>query len=247
LGSVAKADGLYGLSKANIGIDGTKTFKGYGASVDVSVTAIGLDVVLFPERTEEPVPTPTPTPGPTVEPTPGPTTTPTPTPERVLGDPTIASPAAGIKVVTANGNKCLLVDIDPNLGMTLYELADKTSYAGFEDCSLHFEIAGNDGTALVKTSDRMTVSAWKNGVKVAEVQYIVIVMGDANCNGIVNSSDATAMCSIYFGATYSLEAMIAADVNFTGTFDAPRINSSDAAYISAKYFTWGRSYQSNLQ
>ena len=157
-------------------------------------------------------------------------------------------PVAGSKVEKINDDFYLFMDMTPD-GMTLNALREKTAFEDLSAGTLKFDIEGNDGTGLIKTSDRMTVSAYNaDNNCVATITYVVIVMGDTNCNGKVNTSDATVMKNINFGESYPPEVLMAADVNFSGTTAEPKINSSDAAYIMSKWFAWSKStYESNLK
>ncbi len=164
-----------------------------------------------------------------------------------INAPETDAPVAGSKVAPVNNKLYLLLDL-PNDGMTLNALRESTAYSDLTG-TIKFEIEGNDGTGLIKTTDRMTVSAYNaDNNRVATITYIVIVMGDTNCNGKVNTSDATVMKNINFGETYDLEVLIAADVNFSGTYEQPKVNSSDATYIMSKWFNWGTGkYTTNLE
>ncbi len=101
----------------------------------------------------------------------------------------------------------------------------------------------------MKTGDKLTVEAYdRYQKKAAAISYIIIVIGDTNCNGKVNTSDATIMKNISNGKSYPLEVLLAADPNFSGTLEKPKVNSSDAAYIMSKCFNWiAGKYVSNLK
>jgi len=164
-----------------------------------------------------------------------------------INAPKTDAPVAGSKVASVNDKLYLLLDLS-NDGMTLNALRENTAFADLVG-TIKFEIEGNDGTGLIKTTDRMTVSTYNaDNNCVATVTYVVIVMGDTNCNGKVNTSDATIMKNINFGETYDLEVLIAADVNFSGSFEKPKVNSSDATYIMSKWFNWSTGkYKTNLE
>ena len=166
-----------------------------------------------------------------------------------LAAPTIAAPAVGFKSETIGEVRYLFLDLDPVNGMTLNSLKKCMVYGELEPYPLELSIPDNDGSGLIRTGDKLTVSAYgAKGVCVARVTEVIIVMGDANCNGKVNSSDAAVLKDMNFGAQYSVEAALAADVNFSGTLAAPKANSSDAAYIMNKCFAWSAGkYESNLQ
>lgn len=163
--------------------------------------------------------------------------------------PDTAAPVAGSKVEKLKSVRYLFLDLDPSNGMTLSALAQKMSYSAMKDCTLKLTVSGNSGSGLVKTSDRLTVTVWnEEGRQIAQVSYVVIVMGDTNCNGKVNTSDATVLKNINFGESYSFEIQLAADTNLSGTLEVPKINSSDVAYIMGKWFAWDNNkYASNLK
>lgn len=162
--------------------------------------------------------------------------------------PIIGGNVAGSKVEVVSQTRYLFVDLDPTNGMTLSTLGGNIAYDQLSGTSLQFAVVGNNGSGLVKTGDQLVVTAFNaDGCCVATITYVVIVMGDANCNGKVNTSDATVMKSIGFGVSYSLAVQLAADANCSGSAADPRVNSSDVTYIMNKYFKWtAGSYDSNL-
>lgn len=166
-----------------------------------------------------------------------------------MNAPKIGGEVAGSKFSTHNNARYLYLDLDPANGMTLNQLHAGTYFSQLSGYSVTFSVEGNDGSGLIKTADRLLVTACDNsGNTIAKVTYVVIVMGDINCNGKVNSSDAAAAKNIGMGETCDLEARLAADVNFSGTPDAPKINTSDVSYIMAKWFAWDlNKYDSNLK
>ena len=156
---------------------------------------------------------------------------------------------AGSKTEKLNDNRYLYLDLDPINGMTLDALSASTDFGDLSEYTVKFSIAGNSGSGLVKTADRLTVQAFNaDGKCVATITYVVIVMGDTNCNGKVNTSDAAVTKNISMGKEASLEACMAADVNFSGTTDSPRVNSSDVSFTMSKWFKWElNQYTSNLK
>lgn len=163
--------------------------------------------------------------------------------------PAVTAPVIGFKSETLGEVRYLFLDLDPANGMTLNSLKECMVYGDLNPYALELSIPDNDGSGLIRTGDKLTASAYDaEGVCVAQVTEVIIVMGDANCNGKVNSSDAAVLKNMNFGAQYSAEAMLAADVNFSGTLAEPKANSSDAAYIMNKCFAWSAGkYESNLQ
>lgn len=165
------------------------------------------------------------------------------------GAPEIGEPVAGSKEEKTDTARYLFMDIDPAKGVTLSELREIFKFRGLADNTVTLLIDGNDGSGLVKTCDCLEASAYNEaGDCIARAVYTVIVMGDTNCNGRVNSSDAAILNSISSGGEYSREIRLAADVNFSGTAAEPKVNSSDAAYIMNKCFTWAAGkYVSNIK
>lgn len=166
-----------------------------------------------------------------------------------VSHPKTGGETAGSKTETLNGIRYLFLDLDPIDGMTLDALSGSTSFAELTGYTVKFFIEGNSGSGLVKTADHLLVKAFNaDGKCVAQIPYVVIVMGDTNCNGKVNSSDAAVIKNISMGKESSLEVRMAADVNFSGTLEMPKINSSDVSFAMAKWFAWDlNKYVSNLK
>lgn len=156
---------------------------------------------------------------------------------------------AGSKTETVDQTRYLFLDLDPVNGMTLDALYASTSFAQLTDYNVQFSIEGNTGSGLVKTADLLVVKAFNaDGRCVAQITYVVVVLGDTNCNGKVNTSDAAVTKNISMGKEYSIEIRMAADVNFSGTTEEPKVNSSDVSYAMAKWFAWDlNQYVSNLK
>ena len=134
----------------------------------------------------------------------------------------------------------LFLDIDPKKGATFGELQDNMDFTDLEGYRLTIDVKDNDGTALMKTGDKMTVEVADEVTIVAYVTYTVIVTGDTNCDGLIQAGDAVVMNNIYNGNSrdYSHEVMLAADTNRSGTVEFPAIESGDAVRIMNKYFDW---------
>lgn len=97
--------------------------------------------------------------------------------------------------------------------------------------------------ALVPNGTELTVTATNPDSDVtATATYTVIIIGDVNCNGSVDSGDALQMMSYYFGRLSLSEIqLIAADVNCNGDID-----SGDALKNMVKY-NRPRNYKSNVK
>ena len=107
----------------------------------------------------------------------------------------------------------------------------------FNDSSAEVTIySGLTASGLVANGASIYVSGSRAG------SYTVIIMGDTNCNGKIDSGDAVKMRNHYFGtATLSGVALEAADMNRNGKVDA-----GDAVKNRVKYQNW-RGYRSALK
>lgn len=106
----------------------------------------------------------------------------------------------------------------------------------------------NDNSAEVTVNSGLTAAGLvANGAGISVTgghagSYTVIIMGDTNCNGKIDSGDAVKMRNHYFGtATLSGVALEAADMNRNGKVDA-----GDAVKNRAKYQNWS-GYRSALK
>ena len=99
----------------------------------------------------------------------------------------------------------------------------------------------NGGTALICTTSKVTLVAEnKDGVKATAI-YDIVVMGDTNCNGTVESGDAVKIDRHYKGLQELIGlAYLAADSNRNG-----RLESGDAVKIMVKYQD-GANYETAL-
>ncbi len=155
-----------------------------------------------------------------------------------LDAPTIDLASVGCKEEITDEARYLFLDIAPS-GMPLDELAAHIKFSDMSGCSVELTAENNDGSGLVKNGDCVQAFIYdENGACVAQTAYTLIVLGDINCNGRINSSDAAVLNGLISGMDCSLEVRLAADVNFSGTIEEPKVNNSDAAYIMNKCFAW---------
>lgn len=98
-------------------------------------------------------------------------------------------------------------------------------------------------TGLICNGDKIKVVA-TNAKGSAEAEYVVIVMGDTNSDGVTNIGDAYAIAQYYTGTnTFDTVAILAADLNGDGN-----INVGDTYKIAIKYTSWDDdSYTSDLE
>lgn len=164
-----------------------------------------------------------------------------------LDAPTIDLASVGCKEEITDEARYLFLDIAPS-GMPLDELAAHIKFSDMLGCSVELTAENNDGNGLLKNGDCVQAFIYdENGACVAQTAYTLIVLGDINCNGRINSSDAAVLNGIISGMDCSLEVRLAADVNFSGTIEEPKVNNSDAAYIMNKCFAWAEgTYITNI-
>ena len=136
-------------------------------------------------------------------------------------------------------NKLIYLDVNP-AGFTAKEFAEvyfKIDNASKYNISIYKYgsdsfVRGNN--ELVCTGDTVKVVATnKDGVEVS-VTYNIVIMGDTNCDGILNSRDVLQMKLAYVDEL-SLEgySAMAADMNFDG-----KLNSRDTVLCETKYVLW---------
>lgn len=169
--------------------------------------------------------------------------------------PTIAIPTVnvqpsgnirGARVEAAN--KYIYLDTNPN-GISSATFKSLVTFATTNADTVTYEIKNNGSTLgtgdLVPTGAKVTVTASNASGASATVTYTVIILGDTNCNGRIESGDATRISLHYAGVrTMTGDALLAADTNRNG-----RVESGDAVKISAKYaYAWNdKSYKSALR
>lgn len=169
--------------------------------------------------------------------------------------PTIAIPTVnvqpsgnirGARVEAAN--KYIYLDTNPN-GISSATFRSLVTFATTNADTVTYEIKNNGSTLgsgdLVPTGAKVTVTAKNASGASATVTYTVIILGDTNCNGRIESGDATRISLHYAGVrTMTGDALLAADTNRNG-----RVESGDAVKISAKYaYAWNdKSYKSALR
>ena len=169
--------------------------------------------------------------------------------------PTIAVPTVnvqpsgnirGARVEAAN--KYIYLDTNPN-GLSAANFKSLVTFATTNADTVTYEIKNNGSTlgtgALVPTGAKVTVTASNASGGSATVTYTVIILGDTNCNGRIESADATRIALHYAGVkTMTGDAFLAADANRNG-----KIESGDAVKIAVKYaYAWNdKSYASSLK
>ena len=186
---------------------------------------------------------------PSTEPTPGPTEPPViPSAPEIeedlvvnISDPVIGNGVAGKKIE----DQYIFLDVDPLQGITLKTLRENLSNPEMSEYGdVNYDIQGNkEEDDRIKTSDRLEISVCDaNGDVLATRTYILVVMGDTNCDGMALSSDALLMMRIYSDTqTVSDEVRLAADMDQNGILGA-----NDARRLIYKYYNWGGNYETKL-
>ena len=157
-----------------------------------------------------------------------------------LGD-VVVTPDEGIyggAVRTENGVKYLILDVHARYGLTIAQLKDMfpvvtngvsiTETTSVTDINGQVVTAGD--TSLVATGYTVTFTATGSSGS-ASATYILVLLGDINCDGKTTSSDAVMnKRHVMNKSEYATRAQaLAADVNCDGIF-----TSSDSVAIKRK-------------
>ena len=142
----------------------------------------------------------------------------------------------GAKVESGVDGGLIYIDVAPE-GITLAQFnnlvnitVDKYEIKSTKHTNVDGTVERNSGD-LVCTGDTVVVTATNEVGKTVTVKYVVIVLGDTNMNGIIESGDAVRMTYHFMDEKLmSGYALLAADTNCNGTVD-----SGDAVKNTAKY------------
>ncbi len=140
-------------------------------------------------------------------------------------------------------NKLLIVDTQ-NAGLTVSQFK-KLIKLQAENADV-IDIVIGDGTLadsdLVANGTKMTATARRNGTNETDVvTYDIIVLGDINCNGRIESGDAVMISRMLVGEIkFNKAQKLAADTNCND-----RTDIGDATIIASKIVDWDN-YQSML-
>ena len=164
------------------------------------------------------------------------------------------TPAIGIPSLTGDNvygfnvdyaNKILYIDADKT-GLTVEQFVDQLKTSVFNDSDNEAEVVVTyqgkvlSGIELIRTESQVSLIAENENDKVT-VKYDVVVIGDVNRNGEVDSGDATLIQRYFFKEVELTELQAdAADTNRSG-----EIESGDAVKNQVKYND-AANYQSNL-
>jgi len=154
-----------------------------------------------------------------------------PTGDKVYGY--MADPDAGIIFIDAAAN-----------GITVEEFTKLISAAVTNDTDgkAEIKVEGFTETNLICTTAKVTLTAQNIDGVLAVATYDIVVMGDTNCNGRIESGDGVRIDKHYLGAgEMSGLVLLAADTNRNG-----RIESGDGVKIDVKYLN-GAKYTTALK
>ena len=132
-------------------------------------------------------------------------------------------------------NKILLLDVGKD-GMTTAEFKRLLSVAitGDADNSVAILVENEynkNGVGLICTTSKVTLTAENADGKAASATYDIVIMGDTNCNGRVESGDTVKIDRHYRGfIELTGLVFLAADTNRNG-----RLESGDAVKVMVKY------------
>lgn len=152
---------------------------------------------------------------------------------------TVGDKIVGTKIDLTNDT--LVVDTQI-AGLTVAEFKQLLKLQAENADVIDIEIAGLSDSDLVANGSKLKATARRNGTdEVDVVEYDVIVLGDLNCNGRIESGDAVKISQMLVGEIEFNEVQkLAADTNCNG-----RTDIGDATIIASKLVDWDN-YQSML-
>lgn len=152
---------------------------------------------------------------------------------------TVGDKIVGTKIDLTNDT--LVVDTQI-AGLTVAEFKQLLKLQAENADVIDIEIAGLSDSDLVANGSKLKATARRNGTdEVDVVEYTVIVLGDLNCNGRIESGDAVKISQMLVGEIEFNEVQkLAADTNCNG-----RTDIGDATIIASKLVDWDN-YQSML-
>ena len=144
--------------------------------------------------------------------------------------------AAAYYTKTVDEVRYLGVDL-PIAGLTAAELVPGVKIADLAAANVTIEIQNYTDGNLVKTGDVLKANIVENGKVVAFITYTVVVIGDANGNGMIDVGDAVAMQTVFTNNVVGKETagmtpakLMAADSNMNGGIDV-----GDAVRVQTKW------------
>lgn len=208
LGSFMDPDGTYGFTRSDLG----KSFfreliKGYSVEINVEVSDIYVSIDIFGDVYPEFV--------------------------DGTGTPEIADHDKIVGSYIDTDNKLIFIDAH-YMGIKAEELLNLfTFYAKYAD-SITLELVGTDANSIVRNGAKLVATASTEAGLNATITYTIIIVGDVNGNGRIESGDAVLVSQCLVGlATLSEVQTYASDINCTG-----RTDIGDASIIAKKLIYW---------
>ena len=207
LGSFIKADGTYSVSKENISKELlVELLKGYTLTLDLDITNVHISIDIFGETAPEFVDG-------------------TGTPEIGTSD-----KLHGVHIDTAN--KIIYLDAHFN-GIKADELKEIIKF--FTKYADGVEVVIGDGTNKnISNGTKLVATAYNSSDIKTSVEYTIVVLGDVNGNGRLESGDAVLVLqSSVQMITLTDVQKLAADMDLNG-----RLLAGDAHLIAKKIIYW---------
>lgn len=208
LGSFMDPDGTYGFARSDLG----KSFfreliKGYSVEINVEVSDIYVSIDIFGDVYPEFV--------------------------DGTGTPEIADHDKIVGSYIDTDNKLIFIDAH-YMGIKAEELLNLfTFYAKYAD-SITLELVGTDANSIVRNGTKLVATASTEDGLNTTITYTIIIVGDVNGNGRIESGDAVLVSQCLVGlATLSEVQTYASDINCTG-----RTDIGDASIIAKKIIYW---------
>lgn len=155
--------------------------------------------------------------------------------------PVVGIPAANGIPSVCKDDLYLVLDADPLLGLSRQELFSNLVVQQYEGYETVFEISEYDEKLdMVRTSDRLTISYREKGKVVQNRTFVIVILGDTNCDGMAMANDAALMTKLIQGTDVP-ELLLAADVNNDGA-----VKANDAQRLIYRYFNYSLDYETPM-
>lgn len=215
IGSFVNADGTYTVSKENIGKEiFIELIRGYGLTVDLDITKVYISIDIFGVTAPEFIDG-------------------TGTPEVGTHDKIVGS-------LVDTENKIIYLDAH-YLGVKIGDLKDLfTFYTKYAD-SIEIVIGDGNANAIVCNGTKLIATASNAAGLKTTIEYTIVIVGDVNGNGRIESGDAVLINQSLAGLKdITVIQNLAADIN-----NNDRIDIGDATKVARKLVYWDE-YESSL-
>lgn len=208
LGSFMDPNGTYGFARSDISRKFFREIiKGYSIALNIEVSDILVSIDIFGEVAPEFV--------------------------EGTGTPEIADHDKIVGSYIDTENKIIFIDAH-YMGIKAEELLNLfTFYAKYAD-TITLELVGADAKSIVRNGTKLVATASTEDGLATSITYTIIIVGDVNGNGRIESGDAVLVSQCLVGlATLSDVQTYASDINRTG-----RTDIGDASIIAKKIIYW---------